>query len=83
MSEWQDIKTAPKDGSTFLAFDADDGGGIYCGVVACRWMHADEDDEWESEWIVSEVGGDSELHGCNLTHWMPLPAPPKREKPNA
>ncbi len=76
---WQPIETAPKDGSVFLAFDDDEGHGISMGVVACRWMPEDEDEpeEYPANWIVTEIGGDSELHGCVLTHWMPIPPAPE------
>lgn len=74
--QWQPFDTAPKDGSTILAYDGDDGGGIFNGIVCARWCEAEPDDEWESEWDVFEIGGDC-LHGCNLTYWMPLPPAPE------
>jgi hypothetical protein len=86
MSEWQPIETAPKDGSVFLAFDQDNGDGISNGVVICYWSDADEDDEFDAEWMIVDLHGTSELHGCNLTKWTPIPLPPrdfvsKRDKP--
>ena len=79
MSEWQPLSTAPKDGKVYLGFDADDGGGLYCGVVAIHWRNAHEDipEEYPAEWCVSEIGSGDKLRGCNLTHWQPLPEPPK------
>jgi Protein of unknown function (DUF551) len=71
---WQDISTAPKDGTVFLAFDDDNGSFVSVGVVAAHWD--DGDGEYEPEWIVSEIGTGDSLNGCNLTHWMPLPKPP-------
>ncbi len=81
MSEWRTFDTAPKDGSLFLAFDGDDGGGVSCGVVLAYWYFDDQpddfDDDMEPHWEVSALGTGDCLDGCNLTHWMPLPEPPK------
>lgn len=80
--KWLPFSTAPKDGSNFFAYDADDGGGLYHGIVIARWVEADEydiADGYESEWeVLCPTLGDS-LHGCNLTHWLPFPLPPTPE----
>jgi hypothetical protein len=81
MSEWQPIKTAPKDGT---------------GIIAWREEPIDEDwfepvglPGWSSPMgiVWSETrGGSWRLLGMNSielgdhgqpTHWMPLPAPPQ------
>ncbi len=65
MSEWQPIETAPKDGSEFLTIiPAEEGkhGPLY---DTAYW---------------SEEFEDFIQHGCGfefVTHWMPLPEPPK------
>ena len=74
MQDWKPIETAPKDGDYFIAFDGDDGGGVFNAVVLARWD--DGQDEWEPGWVIRSVGDGDYLEGCNLTRWMPLPAPP-------
>lgn len=76
MSKWQAIETAPKDGNVYLGFDR--GDGVNFGVIAIRWVDADEDDpDYGEYWHASEIGSGDELYGVNLTHWQPLPEPPK------
>lgn len=62
---WQPIETAPKDGSTFLA---------WCGkeVDFFRWQDAylDRPVGWRSSFIAVYP------EGKGPTHWMPLPAAP-------
>jgi len=64
MSEWQPIKTAPKDGTWILAW------GIDKSVQRVSWGRTRQG---ELQWCTP--------HGwCAfryLTHWMPLPDPPK------
>jgi len=60
MSEWQDIETAPKDGTNILAVWSKKRE-----VYAVIW--------WESgNW--HEYDYDTDVEG--MTHWMPLPEPP-------
>jgi len=64
--EWQDISTAPKDGTLFLAARDDEW------VTMVRWL-VDEEAFYE----VNNDPSDSWGFGPALpTHWMPLPAPP-------
>ena len=79
MSEWQEIESAPKDGTVLLGYDSDEGGGISMGVVVIYWWDADEDDpeQYPAEWRVHEIGTGDEIERANITHWMPLPEPPK------
>lgn len=66
---WQPIETAPKDGTSILLF-------IEGQVIEGQWG------DWE-DWSVACVSS----HGCGCcssdneapTHWMPLPAKPKKE----
>ena len=64
--EWQQIETAPRDGSNLI---------LWCdGVTVGSWsanVHPWNDGNW---WIDGmQVTG-------NPTHWMPLPEPPKEQK---
>lgn len=72
-NEWQDIATAPKDGTWFLAW----GPRFHTGenedlARICRWSPITEN--WKS------VSG-SASPGNQPTHWMPLPSAPKAEQP--
>lgn len=73
-SQWQDISTAPKDGTAILAYDA--GHGHTSGelaVVIVSWLAADADFPW-----IENSGMQS--FGANiLTHWMPLPPAPEAQ----
>jgi hypothetical protein len=76
MSEWQDISTAPKDGTPVLLWGQQEGRSPFVG----RWQDAG----WgEFEWCEHTTG----LEACGPAHepvyWMPLPAPPTKETPDA
>ena len=60
---WQDISTAPKDGTRFIAWRK------YSTrlLIARYWK--------DFGWFEDEDG----LHLYNLTHWQPLPNPPKEQ----
>lgn len=66
---WQTTDTAPKDGTTFLAFTADFEGGVRfnCRVQEAKWSGKTPDDR---------IGHFRSANGQIVTHWMPLPAPP-------
>lgn len=67
---WQDIETAPKDGSHILFVDAGVvNEGRYIEGHGWWLAHNDPSDSW----------GPGQLHP---THWMPMPEPPS-EKANA
>jgi len=68
VSGWQPIETAPKQ-RTFIL--------LYCPNDGSTWLAA-----WQGgdRWFgVDELGlrRDSKVERANLSHWMPLPAPPK------
>ncbi|WP_082395487.1 DUF551 domain-containing protein [Sphingopyxis macrogoltabida] len=90
---WQDISTAPKDGTEFQARipgngednviawvdDLIDSNGDYCGGWAFT-RDQEPPDCWTDGycWAVNEDGDQS----VQPTHWMPLPPPPvSEEKP--
>lgn len=70
MSEWQDIQTAPEDGSLFLTT------GI-CGYNLVKYQRPYAP---AKRWIIVEcqgsVGSYDTLQERSCTHWMPLPSPP-------
>lgn len=67
---WRPIETAPRDGSTFIAWRG--------GVIFTRW-----DDDRYARKPMPFWGGNDAWRGKrfqrenNPTHWMPLPEPPK------
>lgn len=70
MADWQDISTAPKDGTHVLIFlPADSAGGAE--QLLAVWTQSG----WES--------GDCLLHHDAPTHWHPIPAPPGTDRPTA
>lgn len=89
MSAWLPIATAPMDGTHILILTNDYGAveawfaegewssgtpespREYSGPV---WVCADDKFQCEIEEIPPEHGG---LHHGTVTHWMPLPEPPK------
>ena len=74
MSEWQDISTAPKDGSMFLAWEETTGR-----VCASEWEDADEMEIGLGAtvgFVVFDFYTQREVFDHKMTHWMPLPAKP-------
>lgn len=72
MSQWQDISTAPDDGTWILAYDAGHGRTEHeLAVVIVSWQASDAPD---FPWI--ENSGMQSFAAGILTHWIPLPAPP-------
>lgn len=73
-TEWQPIDTAPKDFVT--EFDGWNGERV---PNVC-WAHPYDTPKGENDWCVTEydIGwGWKWVRVKNLTHWMPLPTPPK------
>lgn len=82
--QWQDISTAPKDGTEILGYRED------CGVILIRWTSAAEfltqfeldalnsiGDAQKEDWFCADFVTGSRLEGEETpTHWMPLPEPP-------
>lgn len=88
MSEWQPIDTAPRvEGEYLLGFDAETAEAHLdhsAGLCVISWIVADEEDRlegFEDEWQVQPFaeGLDCIVSGHRLTHWMPIPAPPKQD----
>lgn len=65
---WQDIATAPRDGTRIL------------GINDRGQFVIEFDADWGSDgwWMVSDGKFDERpLRGSEPTHWMPLPTPPQ------
>ena len=64
--KWQPISTAPKDGTSILIFEAQEG--TMGAVRVSRWR----DDTIPTGWTGSER---------TPSHWLPLPLPPNKPMP--
>jgi hypothetical protein len=62
MSDWQTIESAPRDGTPILSWD-----GVRRVVII--WSTRDKG------WFLD--GADDRPDWTGVTHWMPLPEPPK------
>ncbi len=68
--EWQDIATAPKDGTEILVWD---GGFQYVAWIGDTHAAPSGD----KDWVFGAPGGDyDEFPIVEPTHWTPLPPPP-------
>ena len=67
MSKWRKIKSAPRDGTVILAWFI----GSYSEAMCVRYF---EGDPWI--WCGKYDKAGSINKKC-VTHWMPLPEPPK------
>ena len=66
---WQDISTAPKDGTTILGYMPERAFNVPIDDVATIYWY----DEYATPAWVDTVSGEN----VDPTHWMPLPEPPK------
>ena len=81
-SQWQDISTAPKDGSEVLLYL--DSGSIVSGFNndAGEWVvmiYLTDPDNFQNLEIV-KFENRGEVLIVDPTHWQPLPTPPTKEK---
>jgi hypothetical protein len=69
MSEWQDIRTAPKDGSFIIAAKE----SVFPAFEVTRFPYPLKQrwngKKWEAD--------DGHVYAPQPTHWQPLPEPPK------
>ncbi len=69
---WQDIATAPKDGSKFDAWM-----DIPASPLSMGWADSFRvPDVWFQDGEFVHDGGPAALRLEYITHWMPLPPPP-------
>lgn len=77
---WQEIETAPKDGTAVLLWDADLEDAPHYEPVIGHFVDFESvggaPDGYHSGWY-DNVSGRVELRP---THWMPLPDPPVMER---
>ena len=79
-TEWMSIDTAPKDGTDIIVMYMHIQTQI---VHAAFWLNYEEgldDPDIEGWWtyVWTEVGRSKMEGKYSPTHWMPLPAPPKK-----
>ena len=87
MSNWQDISTAPRDGSEVLGWRED------CGIMLIRYMamydfmteteigDCEDESASQNDWWAADFVTGCRLEGTEVpTHWQPLPEPPKEGK---
>lgn len=68
---WQSIESAPRDGTSILAFDG--------GIDIWRWR---ENPRVGRSWFTNtDEWDDYELETSQPTYWQPLPLPPSDEIP--
>ncbi len=80
MTDWQPIETAPKDGTVILIF-RDGVHYIREGsrtVHPARWM-GELDPAYPWQVLCADYGADYLPAARSITHWMPMPEPPKEE----
>lgn len=74
MSDWQDISTAPKDGTrVLLCSTANDQYRVFS---PCEWTKAGEISE-EGFWLWWQAEPAYLIEVPAPSHWQPLPAPPE------
>lgn len=76
MSEWEPIESAPKDGTFILMYKSVGTHYLdneYTPFYVCQWL---ENGTYGGPgWFY----GEGEFFLRNPTHWMPLPAPPRKK----
>ena len=70
MTDWNEIKTAPKDGTVILIAKSSADG---LDVAAARWVDEDHEWKWRTFDGSSEVDG---WHESRPTHWTEIPKGP-------
>ena len=67
--DWQDISTAPRDGTEIIVFAPHIGA-----PVMARWIAEEED------WLCADYEGGFWLDEDEPIHWLPVPTPPQTGK---
>lgn len=83
MSEWSTMETAPKDGRDILIGWWNRNRWIVVAAHYTAWRTGHDNRASDhGSWYVTKGGGKSVWGGFHLSacKWMPLPAPPMRNK---
>lgn len=75
MTEWQPIETAPKDGTSILAFMPD--AAEQFRIMPIEMLDFNDGDG--PQWWQADVDDGHPLE-VTPTHWMPLPQPPEQDQ---
>lgn len=67
---WQDMDSAPKDGTWFLVWPGETEDGLE--VVRCKWQSHPDYPGWQTD------AYDCAEYEFNPTMWTPLPPPPRK-----
>lgn len=70
MGNWQQIETAPKDGTHVLGWDGRTMTAVSFFVPISK--------TFLGYWVLVECGAFAEDNEWTPTHWMPLPDPPRQ-----
>jgi hypothetical protein len=70
--QWRQIDTAPKHGETYLITHED-------GVSEAVYLHSKDHGYPSPKWSAPYYGQELSYYFDQVTHWMPLPDPPKEE----
>jgi len=83
-AQWLPIESAPKDGSRIIIAVT---GGMYGAKVHEAYFCIDG--EWGSDWWLAAtqpsdyyIGPISDIMHGEISHWQPLPTPPRGAKPS-
>ncbi len=77
-SEWQDIATAPKDGTWVLVYTdkIPDEGSDVRNICVAQWSDYLNGGTTEPRWMFAWYDGGFYGDCGQPTHWQPLPSPP-------
>lgn len=73
--EWISVKEKlPPQGKPVLVFNKDRG----CAFIGTKWNTGAYKSKTLDSWITYDIDGTNRVDPEDITHWMPLPEPPKQ-----
>lgn len=77
MSDWQPIETAPKDGTRVLLYR--ESRFEWTRIIVGQWDTERFANKPRPYWThdLERLTGKTEARATTVTHWQPLPEPPK------